>query len=178
MQEQKKSMKNNFMQLLISFLIISCLTLNNLKYEVKSDGSQNIYVGEVNRKIIQSDTNFTWFDKNYKSYSPNKEAIEILKSKKDKIDFLIFAGTWCGDTKRELPKFYKLVDEVGISEKNIQLICVDRSKKSLDSLTFKYDLRRIPTIIILQNNKEVGRFVESPQLSLEDDLAKIVIDLK
>ena len=163
--------------LILILCISSCSHQKKLHYEVKSDPSQKIYVGEVSRNIIENDTLFKWFGVNYKSFNPKNEAIEIIKSKKNLVNYLIFAGTWCGDTKRELPKFYKIVDKCEISDENIILICVDRNKKSLDSLENNFNVKRVPTIIILKNNLEIGRIVERANESLEIDLANILKDL-
>ena len=38
----------------------------------------------------------------------------------------------------------------------------------------KMNLNRVPTIIFYKNGKEVNRFVEFAQESLEEDIAKIV----
>lgn len=37
-----------------------------------------------------------------------------------------------------------------------------------------YNIQFVPTIIFYKNEKEVGRFVEFAQESLEEDIAKIV----
>ena len=34
-------------------------------------------------------------------------------------------GTWCGDSKREVPRFYKILDEMGVKEQDIQLYNLD-----------------------------------------------------
>ncbi len=38
-------------------------------------------------------------------------------------------GTWCGDSKRETPRFYKILDETGFNQNNFELITVIEIKK-------------------------------------------------
>ena len=83
-------------------------------------------------------------------------------------------GTWCGDSKRETPRFYKVLDEADFNLKNLELITVNRSKKTPDNLQEGLDIIKVPTFIIYKNNKEVGRFVERVRESLEKDILKIV----
>ena len=82
-------------------------------------------------------------------------------------------GTWCGDSRREIPGFYKILDETAFDVNYLQLIGVDRSKKYDD---YEKDLTifRVPTIIFLKNGKEIGRFVEYPKETIEKDFLKIV----
>lgn len=83
-------------------------------------------------------------------------------------------GTWCGDSKRETPMFYKLLDEVGFKEKNLTLITVDRSKSKPEELVSGFNVVRVPTFIFYRGGQEIGRYVERPRESLEKDILKIV----
>jgi thiol-disulfide isomerase/thioredoxin len=85
-----------------------------------------------------------------------------------------FMGTWCGDSKRETPRLYKILEEAGFDQKNLELITVNRSKKTPDNLQEGLDIIKVPTFIFYKNNKEVGRFVERVRESLEKDMLKIV----
>src|SRR5450759_3111650 len=88
--------------------------------------------------------------------------------------FIVIGGTWCGDTKRELPKFFKTVSLSHIPESNIELYGVDRSKKSNDGLTEKYGITRVPTFILFSDGKEIGRIVESTNHGMEFALAGLL----
>lgn len=83
-------------------------------------------------------------------------------------------GTWCGDSRRETPHFYKLLDAVNFDYKNLQMITVDRSKKSSNNEQAGLEIIRVPTFIFYKNGKEINRFVEYPVKSLEEDLLEIL----
>ncbi len=66
------------------------------------------------------------------------------------------------------------MEEVAHPNIKVTYIGVDRSKKDPQGLAAKYEFTRIPTFIVLQQGKEIGRIVERPTVSLEKDLAEIV----
>lgn len=84
-------------------------------------------------------------------------------------------GTWCGDSRDWVPRFYKIMDMAGFNYKNLTLICVDRERKAgkLDISTLKID--RVPTFIVYKKKKETGRIVEVPSDLLEKDLLNYII---
>ena len=83
-------------------------------------------------------------------------------------------GSWCGDSKRETPRFYKLLDETGFNQNDFELITVDRSKKTPDNLQEGVDIIRVPTFIFYKDGEEIGRYVEYPRETLEKDILKII----
>ena len=97
--------------------------------------------GSVTQAKLVNNKNFTWFDNEYKNYQPNMELVNQLKPLKEDLKVLIIAGTWCSDTQRELPRFFKIANTVGIPEKNIEIIMVNESKICCAFLIFYYIFR-------------------------------------
>lgn len=56
----------------------------------------------------------------------------------------------------------------------ITLVLVDRSKKSGKGIEAPYNIEYVPTFIVLRNQKEIGRIVESVSKSMEADLLEIL----
>jgi len=63
---------------------------------------------------------------------------------------------------------------MSVSEDDVHLFGVDRSKKSTDGTTEKYTISRVPTLIVLRGDEELGRIVESPRSTQEKDLLRIL----
>ena len=63
---------------------------------------------------------YSIFKTGYDNYVPSD--FSVLKY--DDISVVIFFGTWCHDSKRELPKALKIFNEIGINNENIELIAV------------------------------------------------------
>ena len=101
--------------------------------------------------------------------------MEGFKKNKDSINIIAFGGTWCGDTKSILPKFFALTDAAGFPQDRVTLIGVDRSKKTIQHLTEAFQVVNVPTIIVMKNGREIGRVVEYGKYGLFDkELAEIL----
>ncbi len=116
----------------------------------------------------------SWYAKNFDSYALDQATIDQIKKYNKGVSVKCFMGTWCGDSKRETPRFYKVMEAAGISDKNIELITVNRSKKTPSNLEKGLNIIRVPTFIFYKGGKEVGRYVEFPRESLEKDILKIL----
>jgi len=176
-------MKKLAMALLVVTTIASCATnkfmQHKAEYTTIQDGDTKILKGYINRSIIENDGSFTWFKEHMYPGATNANAIKMFAENKNKFTMLVFGGTWCGDTKNLLPIFYSLVDKSGYPDKNITLVGVDRSKKANDDITVKYGITNVPTFIVLQNGKEVGRIVEYGKYNaIDKELGEIVAALK
>ena len=86
-----------------------------------------------------------------------------------------FIGTWCKDSQREVPRFYKIFDQLSLDPGAMRLIMLDRDKKSGRNIEDGKDVDHVPTFIFLKNGTEIGRIVESPIESLEEDIFNILI---
>jgi len=128
---------------------------------------------ETERMELQTGTFGSWFNPNYKEYSIDKDVVLQLKPLLKDVDVTVFMGTWCSDSKRETPRFYKILDAAGKTQ-DVELITVDRSKTTPEGLEEGKDIKRVPTLIFSKNGTELGRIVEYPIESLEKDMLKIL----
>jgi thiol-disulfide isomerase/thioredoxin len=141
--------------------------------ELKKDATGQLTGIQTKESFMQAPFS-NWFNSRYEAYSPDAEIVKELKSAMKGVEVRAYMGTWCGDSKRETPQFYKLMDEVGFNSEKVTMITVDRTKSKPVELVNDYDLVRVPTFIFYKNGKELGRYVERPRESLEKDILKIV----
>ncbi|HZI01073.1 MAG TPA: thioredoxin family protein [Flavisolibacter sp.] len=144
--------------------------------EIIRDGEGNkIIKGFLTQKELVADTAFSWYAQNQKGFTPNTDAVTAFKAQKDSVHILVFGGTWCGDTKSLLPKFFALTDAAGFAQNRITLLGVDRSKKTVHHLSEAFGITNVPTFIVLKNGKEIGRVVEYGKYGMVDkELGEIV----
>ncbi|MGS0692291.1 thioredoxin family protein [Shewanella sp. 30m-9] len=114
------------------------------------------------------------FKEGYADYKVDSAAIAPLKDISTATEITVIIGTWCPDCHRETPRFIRIMEELNNPNIKVTYIGVDRAKQDPEGLAAKYEFTRIPTIIVEQDNKEVGRIVERPEVSLEVDLANIL----
>ena len=113
---------------------------------------------------------YSIFKKGFDDYVP----LELSKLKDDDINVVVFFGTWCHDSKRELPKALKIFNKIGINDENIELVAVGLDKKEPLGRAAKLNLMYTPTLIFFRGSKEIGRIIEKPVLTLEKDIELII----
>jgi|SRR5687768_8312308 hypothetical protein len=114
------------------------------------------------------------YDNEYPKYSPESAALDELQPLLENKTVIIVLGTWCGDSREQLPHFLKTIDALSPDKKNITFICVDRAKKAENGLLDNLNIDRVPTFIIYDDEKELGRIIEKPIISIEEDLVLIL----
>lgn len=163
----------------ILFIAAAVFSMSNAlaQSEISWDGSGNkIIKGFMSKQQLVTDTAFAWFAQNQQGYTPNQNALQAFRANKDSISIIAFGGTWCGDTRYVLPKFFALTDAAGVSPDRITLIGVDRNKKTLHHLAEAFDVTLVPTIIVMKNGKEIGRVVEYGKSGMFDkELGEILL---
>jgi hypothetical protein len=153
----------------------STVTFNQ---EIKGRRGDTILVGKGTRERLEQPPYDSWFTKNFSAYNiDTTTALQIRPSIKNK-QFLLFMGTWCGDSRREVPRIYKLLDFCGVSPAQVQLIHLSNHdsayKQSPTHEEKGLQIIRVPTLLIMTHNKETGRIVETPVVSWERDLLDIL----
>lgn len=142
------------------FVVITITSFAQVQYEVIKKSGRKVLKGIITRDLLTKDTSFKWFQKQQEGYAPAAEIVSGIRSKATEVQYLVFGGTWCGDTRFLLPKFYSLLDSAGVGEDRVTLVAVDYSKKTIGNLAEAFNITRVPTFIVLKDGKEAGRVVE------------------
>ena len=80
-------------------------------------------------------------------------------------------GTWCSDSRDNVPGFFKLMDYLKFSDRRIELIGLDVTKKS-KWRWIKIWYNQYPNFYFLQKWEEINRIVELTIESIEKDILK------
>ncbi len=120
-----------------------------------------------------------WFETGYAGYTPHAGVLDALRrAAPADLRVTVFYGTWCGDSRREVPEWLKLFDALGLSLDRVELIGVDRAggalKRSPGGEERGLEIYRVPTAIVRRGGTEIARVVEFPVLSIERDLLAIL----
>lgn len=127
----------------------------------------------VTRAAIES-FNEVWKGLRAQDYEPDGAAVSVIRDNVRDVDVFAVVATWCPDTRRDLPRFFKIADQAALPMTKVQMLAVDRTKKDPGGLTEKWQVTRVPTFIFLRGGKEIGRVTERPVTTLEKDMAEIV----
>ena len=141
----------------------------------QQETQKDMLLGDFTKEELQQAPFNSWFDSRYENFKPDTDEMATINENIKDYEIKVLMGTWCGDSKRELPKFLKILDEADYDYDNLQLVAVDRNKTTPSGIEKDLEVTRVPTIIFYKNGKEVNRFVEYSQgESIEEDIAKIV----
>ena len=132
------------------------------------------FIGVKTKAFFKQQPHVKWFDESYEGYDLDQKTIKKIKKHIEGYTIKVFMSVWCHDSHREIPRLYKVLEAADFNENNIQVIALNRAKKTPNNLQEGFDIRRTPTIIFYKNDKEISRFVEHPQRSLEKDILKIL----
>jgi tetratricopeptide (TPR) repeat protein len=159
------------------YLIAACL----LPVLLPAQNQEPQLVGKCSLDDFQKEPYSEWYTKNYADYEPNPEIINQLKNFNWKdYSVTVFLGTWCGDSRREVPRFVKALDDAGFPQQAITVIAVSAEdsvyKQSPTHEERGRHIYRVPTFIISKKDREVNRIVEIPAVSPERDLLAILND--
>lgn len=161
-------------------MALLCLYLNYPIFaQTNNPAPDPVIYGTFQPQLLEKAPYATWYKANYEKYHADDEIIKRLQQVKTKgLHIQVFLGTWCGDSKREVPAFVKLLDQMQFPRQQLQLIGLGGSdslyKQSPAGEEKGLGVFRVPTFIIYQQNVELGRINEYPTQSLEADLLKIL----
>ncbi len=164
--------------LTISIILILATKISAQDYnQIITDPTikKEILYGYCTREALESEPFSEWFYPEYKNYTVDEARLaELDQEMLQQCLITIVLGTWCSDSKREVPRFFKIVDHLGLDETAISLICVDRRKNAEGTEVNELIIDFVPTFIFYIDNVEVGRIVEAPEASLEEDWIEIL----
>jgi thiol-disulfide isomerase/thioredoxin len=150
--------------IIVTALIALCqMAAAQAQYEIskaEKHNNQKALRGIINKYLVMNDPAFNWYQSSQTIYTPDTATLSAMERAKGKVQFVVFGGTWCEDTQFILPKFFKLQEMSGVSDEQITLLGVNEAKKCLGHIAEAFGITNVPTIIVMKDNKEVGRVVE------------------
>ncbi|MFT6195382.1 MAG: thiol-disulfide isomerase/thioredoxin [Cognaticolwellia sp.] len=127
-------------------------------------------LGEISQQQLMA--NHKIFQQGYQvSQLSVLEIAEINRWPKD-LHVDVYFGSWCHDSVREVPRFLKIVAQSPTLSN--RLIALDYAKSEPSGLAKNHDIKYSPTFIVYQNDKEIGRIIERPKVSLTTDISAML----
>lgn len=148
----------------------------NVNYAQCSE-DKNMIIGETTlEKLEQNEEFWSKYLANYANCIIDEEKTNQISNAltNRKIHIITVIGTWCSDTKEHLPVFQKIIDNIKGNNITIKYIGVNRDKLAEKTDISSLNIEFVPTFIFYEGSKELGRIVESPQTTLEEDIFNIV----
>lgn len=127
-------------------------------------------VGEISsHKLINENKSFM---QSYRAFKLSDNDLAEVNRWPNDLHVDVYFGTWCHDSQREVPRFLKIVSEK--ADLSNRLIGLDYEKSEPSGSAKSHDIKYTPTFVVYQNNKEIGRIVERPKVSLAADISAML----
>ncbi|HZW78339.1 MAG TPA: thioredoxin family protein [Flavobacteriaceae bacterium] len=173
-----------FFSFILAFCLLSACNSSQTKNGTQTSGEpinqtspgeeSLILLGKINRHGLQLEGFKDWFGPKYETYTPDPQVITELKPLIKDIDIVVFMGTWCEDSHRDIPDLYRVLDELEYDESRLTMYAVSDDKSEPAGLVKEYHIIQVPTIIFYKNGKEINRIVEYSIRTLEQDMLDIL----
>lgn len=181
--EPKWSKRINIFILILAAISFGLFNLNSSDipegmFEDPKTGKPML-LGKITIEELQQEPFNEWYQMESDGYEVDTELTNAI-SDPGQYTYEVYLGTWCGDSRRELPRMEKIFSEMGIDMSNVLIVTLDRDKISPNGEQEGKDIRYVPTLIVSKDNQEIGRIVESPSsetATLESDLFEISLGI-
>jgi thiol-disulfide isomerase/thioredoxin len=131
-----------------------------------------VLVGPTTRDKVEAAPEWTQAEVDSR---PDADAARGLAAVEPGAEVVVFLGTWCGDSRREVPRLWKAMDTgSGAVPFQVRYIAVDRAKKEPADLVKENGILYLPTLIVRRGGHEVGRIVETSPHGVEQDLLALL----
>ncbi len=165
---------------ILTIALAFCFYTNgqNINLEITENTENPYLLGKIDKRGLEGDNYKEWFTENYNNYEPKSSVISSINSILNGFEIKVFMGTWCGDSKREVPKLYKILEASEFPMDQLTVVAVSRQadsyKQSPHHEEAGLNIHRVPTFIFYKDGIEVNRIVEYPVKSLEEDIQNII----
>ncbi|MDD4150404.1 MAG: hypothetical protein PHE33_10265 [Bacteroidales bacterium] len=136
--------------------------------------NQEILYGECNLDGFTQKNFESWFNSEYESYN----VADTFFNPQYTIPFdsiYVFLGTWCSDTKRELPRFCKIMEDEYFKKTKVRYFGFDGKKQNDVIDSDEFYIQFLPTFVFYYKGNELCRIIEAPQKSLEEDIMDLLM---
>jgi len=112
------------------------------------------------------------------AYEPDASAVQRIREAADRahgsLSIDVVFGSWCSDSREQVPRFIKVMEQLPPDSIPVRYVGVQKAREERGEIVTKLKLTAIPTIIVSRAGEEIGRIVETPRSSIEEDLAAIL----
>ncbi|MDO6719229.1 thioredoxin family protein [Psychrosphaera sp. 1_MG-2023] len=151
---------------------IKLASLCLLLLSFSSTAHNDYHVGVISSEDIL--LNFETFAPHQNDVTFTDEQLSALSQYTTPTEIRVFFGQWCHDSQREVPRLIKLFEQLGNQNLSVVYYGLDTDKSDPAGKAKLNDIKRTPTVIVLQDGAEVGRILEFPTNDWATDIATLL----
>ena len=133
----------NLITLVFAVIFSSIVLAQDYNTIVIDDKTEKpILIGYCTREAFDDTTFSEWWNEEYDLYEVDVTTSELVKPGFNDVEIILVMGTWCSDSRREVPRFYKVLDEIEYPSEDVSLINVNRDMEGwrMKLMDWKYIL--------------------------------------
>lgn len=109
------------------------------------------------------------------AYEPDAAMVEELRAVTEPTRLQVVLATWCGDSKKHVPRLLKAVEKANNPNIKIEILGVGPDFESPMREIQAASVTNVPTVIVQRGERELGRYVETPAgATIEADVVDIL----
>lgn len=110
---------------------------------------------------------------------PDVEAGAALAAVEPGATLTVYLGTWCSDSRRELSRLWRALDDAGVFSEDdlpftVEYLALDRDKHEPSGRAAAAGVEYVPTFVVSRGGEEIGRVVEVADQGIERDLLALL----
>jgi hypothetical protein len=143
----------------------------------EESAAEDVLVGTVTRAELEAHRP-DWVAAQVEA-QPDAEAAQALLAVEPGATVTVYLGTWCSDSKRELPRLWRGLDDAGVFDEaelpfELEYVALDRDKAEPGGRAEAAAIEYVPTFVVSRGGEEVGRMVEESVPGIEHDLLALL----
>ena len=156
-----------------ALLLASCAAAPGILDEAE-DPPEPELVGPLSRAEIEAALP-DWIGAQIEATPDSEQAATMAAAGGSGSRVTVYLGTWCSDSRRELARFWRAIDDAG-GEVAFELayVGVNRDKDEPADRLQGIGLEYVPTFVVEIDGAEAGRIVEESPNGIEHDLAALL----
>lgn len=169
--------------ILYLILFVACLAMQDHSLfaqtlQEPAEQKPAMLLGPSSPKLLEQAPFAKWFIPNFEKYQVDSSLIPAIKKafRGKRMEF--FVGTWCGESRADMPGVLKILQAAKVDSSQFKLIFLNNSgtmnRQSPGHEEQGKNIVRVPTYILYKGKKEIGRIIDAPVESFEKDLLKIL----
>lgn len=166
-------MRNSIFIAFVLLLSLTGIHFTGMGQTTSGNNKPEYLTGEVSLQKLKEDSLFSQY---YRSGFHDYEVAGAnqIKTVLSGVKITVVLGTWCHDSQVQVPRFFKILTKARYLKDNVKVLCVNMDKKIPGRNISELNIKRVPTFIFYKDEKEIGRIIESPKQSLEEDMLSIL----
>jgi thiol-disulfide isomerase/thioredoxin len=113
------------------------------------------------------------YERAWVDYQPDTEMVRKLAEAGGGVTVEVFFGSWCPHCQILVPQLIKSLEAAGNADLRVKWIALPRTF-SREPVVQERAVKAVPTVIVLKEGRELGRFSGTERIPVEESLANLL----